>query len=121
MNLQKRIPEIAYLPMFSMRNYRHRLYTNYHYTDLVREKLCERGAFWIVERIFALQKHLRGHSFSKIQHWDLKTLPDGYAMLTCTDKKTGEILFYDHGYSESHLNDDLSFVLYRNILQIRNA
>lgn len=114
-------PEIAALPVFSGRTYRHRLYDRYAYTDLTREKLCETGALWLIDRIFALQEALRELVYGKTQLWDLKTLPDGYLTITCRDKKTGAVLYYDHGYPEHRLSCDLAFVLQRNILQVRSA
>ena len=70
MTLQRHIsrialPEIACLPLFSAPRYRHRLYDNYYYTDLTREKLCERGAFWLIERIFALANNIDGVAGAK--------------------------------------------------------
>lgn len=127
MNLQKHIsrvvgPEIAYLPVFSGRNYRHRLYDNYRYTDLVREKLCERGAFWLIERIFALQELLSAHDSDRIiQFWDVITLSDGSVQLFCREKRTGEVMYYEHIDIPASDCGDLAFTLQRKILQIRSA
>lgn len=126
MSLQRQItriigPEIAGLPFRSARLYCHRLYKSSRFTDEVREYLCERRALWLMDRIFALQEPLRTCAAGRIQLWTLKNLPDGSVLLSCADKKTGQVLYYDHAYPERRLTEDLELILHRNILRVSRS
>ncbi len=119
MNLQKHISEIAFLPVFSRANYPHRLYKNYHYTDQLRENMVFTRSSWVVERIFALQLAERALQNAKIQHWDLKIMPDRSILLVCAGDQ-GRVIYFEHRDPVEYPKEDLSFTLRRNILDIRN-
>jgi hypothetical protein len=118
MNLQKYIPELAFLPAMMAARYTHRLYKNYEYTDSVRASMCEKSSSWVVERIFALQLDERIRFYNGVQLWDLRMLPDGAALFTCADT-SGEILYYEHFYPEGIPSEDVSFALQWGVLNVR--
>jgi len=79
----------------------------------------ENGCAWVIDRIFAVQPDNSRDFDRKIQHWELKTMPDGSVMLSCYEQ-TGKIVYYELGFMDQMPNQDLSFVLFRNILHVTN-
>ncbi len=119
MNLQKHTFEITWPPIFSQQSYPHRLYKSYHYTDQLRENMILTRSSWVVERIFALQDGERALKNAKIQHWDLKIMPDRSILLVCANEQ-GRVIYFEHRDPVEYPKEDLSFTLRRNILDIRN-
>jgi len=119
MTIQKHIAEIPYLPLIFSQNYAHRLYKGYQYTDDMRETVHETGCAWVIDRIFAVQTEDSRDFEHKIQHWDIKTMFDGSVMLSCSNEK-GKVVYYEHGFMDQTPDQDLSFVLFRNILHVKN-
>lgn len=117
--LERHFPELSLLPVMLSPVYPHRLHKNYYYSDAVRETLHEKRCSWVVERIFVLQLDERVGFKGDIQHWSVKNMPDGTLMVACADEK-GRVVYYEHGYSDQPRGEDLSFVLYHNILHIKN-
>ncbi len=64
--------------------YRHPLFPRQSYTDGVRYVAQNAGAYWLIEKIFALQRHeaIRAEAF---QVWKLKVNADATAILSVED------------------------------------
>ncbi len=101
--------------------YVHRVYKSYQYTDRAREVMHERSCSWVIDCIFALQEDERAVKNTPIQHWDVKNLSDGQVLLTCTDRASGEIVFYRAGYPEHRPVYDCSLVFNGHVLDVRKS
>ncbi len=119
MNLQKYTSELPFLPFRSIAQYSHRLHRNFFYTDDVREMMCEKFNSWVIDHIFALQEHESGLQMLDIQHWDLKNMPDGSILLSCSDEQ-GRVVYYEHGHCDVAVVENEAFVLDHSVLSLRN-
>ncbi len=101
--------------------YAHRIYKTFEYTDRVREVMHERSCSWVVSCIFALQEDESAVKNTAIQHWDVKTLPDGQVLLTCIDRDSGEVVYSDAAYPVRRPVYDCSLVLNGHVLDVRKS
>lgn len=118
MNLQRHLPDISFLPVMIAKQYSHRLFRDFKYTDAVRKIMLERGLSCTVEYIFTLQQSEKELLNARVQYWNLKNMPDGSIFLCCVDE-FGSIIHYEQGYSDVVSIGDVSFTLSRNVLRLR--
>ncbi len=118
MNVQKYMTELSYLPLILGQNYRHRLHNTYRYTEDLRKIMARTRCSWVVERIFALQSNESACFDGIIQHWNLNIMPDRSVMFSCSDEQ-GRVVYYEHGYPDQPLQQDLAFIFHRNLLHVR--
>jgi hypothetical protein len=87
--------------------YRHPLFKAFSYTDGVQYVASEGGAYWLIEKIFALQHYPKVRS-EAFQLWTLQARKDQSATITCEDGNGGkvyaeELYFTDFPLSEIKL------------------
>lgn len=120
MYLYQNLAEFSHFPFSFVRSYPHRLYKSYHYTDQVRDLAHRSRSSWVIDRIFALQDDESVRTSGRIQYWDLKILPDGSVLLSGADD-SGWVFYFERFYADAPINQNLSFILRRNILQVRQV
>lgn len=78
------------LPLFtgSEHGYKHPLFPHFLYTDGIQYMASQGGAYWLIEKIFALQ-HQPKLKAEPFQCWTLTVKADQSAVLSCHDGNYG--------------------------------